>query len=106
MKTIWKFPLRTRGEQDIALPYGARVLTVQTQPEPRSLTGELAIVIWAEVDPAEERRMLHHVILVETGKPMGAAETMGYVGTVQLAGGAYVLHVYMIGTSEEAPHLA
>jgi hypothetical protein len=83
MRTIWKFPLKP-AVQEITMPRGARVLTVQTQfGEPQ---------LWAEVDtdaPTEQREFA----VVGTGHPM--PEDPGeYIGTFQIDDGSLVFHVY------------
>jgi len=85
MKTIWKFELEMVGMQNINLPKGAKILTVQTQNEKACL--------WAlvEIDVAElEQRT---IVTFGTGHPMPDVSLV-YLGTYQVAGGALIFHVF------------
>lgn len=86
MKAVWKWPLNVVDKQDIFMPAGAEMLTVQVQDGKPCL--------WAMVDPSlpKERRVLctagtGHAIQEETG--------LDYVGTYQLEDGALVFHVFV-----------
>lgn len=82
--TIWKFPLDVTDVQDVRMPAGAEVLTVQVQYE--------APVLWAKVDPGnayEPRRVFIH----GTGHKVHP-DAAHYVGTFQMLGGQFVGHVF------------
>jgi hypothetical protein len=84
MKAIWKYPLVITDTQSVWMPAGAELLTAQEQ------NGMLCL--WALVNPTAELRQ-HAIYVVGTGNPtyMDAAD---YVGTVQMAGGMLVWHVF------------
>lgn len=83
---IWKFPLRVEDEQDIAMPAGASILTVQVQ---RGMP-----VLWAAVEPDSPLRP-RRIFCRGTGHQMGATARLWiYIGTVQLAAGGLVFHFF------------
>lgn len=99
MKTIWKFPLGPLKERtEILVPLGARILTVQPQPNPidpqaTAWHRPLRLCLWAIVDPAAEaeRRL---VLIVGTGQPIpDPLERWEYITSVQH--GAYVWHCFI-----------
>lgn len=83
MKTIWKYKLRIEEFQEIKMPYGAEILTVQIQ--------DGAPHVWAMVDTNEpgDRR---HIETVATGDKLSDGPRK-YIGTYQLETGL-VLHAY------------
>jgi len=84
MISIWKFPLQTINAQEIKMPVGAEILTVQVQNDEPYL--------WARVDTdafAGSRQIAIH----GTGHELSAL-TRKYIGTYQLSGGALVFHVF------------
>ena len=86
MLVVYKYPLEVTGEQQVLMPVGARVLTVQVQYDQPCL--------WALV---ETRNPLANctVTTVGTGHPTDLTTGSTYVGTYQLKGGALVMHVFM-----------
>lgn len=74
MITIWKFRLRLTGEQTLALPRGAQILSVQDQGG--------SICIWVSVDTQAEPE-LRHFYIFETGYPIENIALKRFVGTVQ-----------------------
>lgn len=85
---IWKY-LLTQYENNLEMPEGARLLTVQMQHATPTL--------WVEVDPTATRTQ-RKVCMVETGQDVDFTDYpayQGYVGTYQLGG--YVGHVYDLG---------
>lgn len=85
-KRIWKYQLHTTDTQNLTMPVGAEILTVQTQNGP---------CLWVLVDPdAEmEKRTIEtfgtgHAI---PDTPVGERK---YIGTYQLHNGALVFHVF------------
>lgn len=86
--TIHKFILQNQHEQIVAMPVGARIISVAKQRE--------LICVWAEVDKDEKRNKAVTFFIVGTGyefPPAGAQ----FVGTVLLYGGDFVWHVYVLG---------
>jgi hypothetical protein len=84
MTTIFKHPL-TAGSNDLMLPAGSKVLTVQMQHgEP---------VLWALVDPAQPKRC-HTINVYGTGHAM-PADPGKYVATFQMDGGSLIWHAFM-----------
>ena len=85
MMTIWKYPIEVTAKQLIAMPEGAKILTVQTQDGRPCL--------WALVDPERELKCrLVHTVGTGQEVPLGARH---YVGTYQLRGGLLVYHVFI-----------
>ena len=84
MLTIHKYPLELADLQAIELPHGAEILTVQVQHD--------VPVLWAKVDTTNHaaRRLIH---LVGTGNPL-VDHAARYIATIQLHGGALVLHAF------------
>ena len=83
-RKIWKFQLAFTTPQQIKMPAGAEILHVGVQHG--------NICLWAAVDataPVTGRRFA--LVGTDHETPEGAAN---YLGTVQLTGGALILHVY------------
>lgn len=84
MRAVWKFHVPVQDSVLRAMPTGAEVLCVQLQK------GQPCV--WALVDeqaPVVQREFNWR----GTGHPMGNAGR--YVGTVQLADGALVFHLFV-----------
>lgn len=88
MKRIFKYPLQTRDEQTLQMPRDSSPLCVQMQGGP---------CLWAVVDDAQPTEP-RTVRMIGTGHPIPDADTLVYVGTYQLHGGALVFHVFMGST--------
>lgn len=91
MKTIWKFQIRITDVQEIEMPKGAEVLTVQ------EMSGH--VYLWAivgEHSGETENRIFH---IYGTGNPMPDIDRLSqarkYIGTVQQAE-FYVWHVFEV----------
>jgi len=88
IKTIWKYPLKATDSQNISMPKGSQILTVQTQFDVPCL--------WALVDPAEKNTEARLIETFGTGHDlhydMGASRE--YIGTFQLHEGQLVFHVF------------
>lgn len=91
MRTIYKYDITTAENGIITGPI-TKLLTAQVQHG--------NIVLWAEVDTAQPDRKFQ-VIPIGTGWPLDAPagkecilDNHAYIGTVQLAGGSLVLHIY------------
>ncbi len=86
-KSIWKFPLKLEGGQNISMPKGAQILCAQTQNEQPYL--------WALCDP-EEKTEGRHIEIFGTGHPVGydAGVERKYISTFQMKGGLLVYHAF------------
>jgi hypothetical protein len=86
MRTIWKFPLAGNDANNVVMPAGAKVLTVQMQ--------DRDVTLWAEVDDKAKTNEARVFLIFGTGHPM--PREMGYrdvyIGTVQDR--SFVWHVY------------
>jgi hypothetical protein len=83
MKTIHKFLLELTDWQEIAMPVGAEILTLQTQSE--------IPCIWALCDTTKPV-VSRHFATRGTGHPL-PDNCIDYIGTYQLQGGRMVFHV-------------
>lgn len=84
MKTIWKFPIEITDEQTVSAPCNWRPLSAQVQH------GEACI--WAMVDD-QEPKVSQTVYVNGTGHPIKHNGT--FLGTIQIAGGQLVFHVFV-----------
>jgi hypothetical protein len=86
-KAIFKYPLDARGEQQVMMPEGARVLSVQEQGG--------VICLWAMVETDRPFKTVRTFQIYGTGHsiPDGLRHRV-YVGTVQTEGGSLVWHVF------------
>jgi len=86
-KTIWKFPLKVTDGQNITMPIGAEILTIQTQNEEPYL--------WALVDPKAETES-RHIEIFGTGHPVGydMGVSRKYISTFQIRNGQLVFHAF------------
>lgn len=85
MKTIWKFPIPAEDEVTIAMPKGARLLTVQVQRRNPCL--------WALVDDSAETAT-RRLAVRGTGHDADGLEGAAYVGTFQLVSGSIIFHLF------------
>lgn len=86
MKVIWKFQLAVADKQQLWMPRGAQMLTVQAQFDMACL--------WALCDsdaPPEYRT----VAIYGTGHKMGN-ERLQYMSTFQLQGGSLFFHAFEV----------
>ena len=85
-KTIWKFEVPVTDRARVAMPAGARVLSVEIGK------GLGVVWLWAEVDPAADVGDRGFRV-VGTGNPLPeGVEDMRFLGTV--LDGPFVWHVY------------
>lgn len=95
MKAIYRYPLQVSDSVPLALPRGARVLSVAAG-RTDDLLGvghpSTHIDLWALVDPdlPAETRTFH---VVGTGNPAPDSEVR-FIGTVALFGGTFIGHVF------------
>lgn len=84
-KTIWKYSIATTDYQELTLPNGANILTVQVQ-------GGIPC-LWALVDPEEQNSRVK-IRIFGTGHVIEDQDELKYIGTYQLNGGGLVFHVF------------
>jgi hypothetical protein len=85
---IFKYGLSIGEEVRLLLPFEARILSVQAH-------GGIPC-LWAVVDP--EAPMTERLFCWRaTGEELGDAQRGVYVGTVQLHGGRFVVHLFDLG---------
>ncbi|KKK90993.1 hypothetical protein LCGC14_2717450 [marine sediment metagenome] len=82
---IWKVPLEITDEQKIALPKGARILSVQAQAD--------VLCLWALIDPDATPRDFT-IRIFGTGHPADDAVGLEFIGTTQMLDSALVWHVF------------
>lgn len=85
MFTIWKYPLTPREIQDVTMPEGAEILTVQNQKE--------QVCLWAKVDP-NATKVVRTFAVYGTGWEVITNAEFRYIGTVQLEAGDLIYHVF------------
>lgn len=89
---IWKFPIEVAGMQKVAMPLGARILSVDMQRG--------VLCLWAMVDTRGEasQRLIE---IHGTGEPIktGRGDSRQFIGTVQV--GQFVWHVFEYVPLEE-----
>ena len=83
-KSVWKFPIAIEDQQDVRMPSGAEILSVQFQRD--------QLCLWALADPIE---MLHlrRIYIYGTGRPVPRGD-IRFIGTAQQMGGALVWHIF------------
>ena len=84
-RVIFKYPLKLTDTQLVEIPEGAERLTVQLQRD--------TICLWAIVDIRKQNEV-RTVHIVGTGHPVPDG-FLEFLGTVQMAGGSLVWHVFM-----------
>lgn len=84
MNVVWKFTLARNLVQEIPMPKGAVILSVQLQAD--------AIRLWALVDPDFTTTTMRKFAVIGTGVTFDFDEL--FIGTVQT--GAFVWHVFEI----------
>jgi hypothetical protein len=83
--TIWKYPLIVTDKQIVAMPAGAKILSVQTQGG--------VLCLWAMVSPSNP--LTDRIIFIfGTGHQIEDAENLAFIGTFQVDGGRFVFHVF------------
>lgn len=86
MRKIYKTQLKVRDSQVIAMPVGSQILTVQVQRG--------VICLWFSVDPEENQLIDRHIRIVGTGHPIIDEQVLQYIGTVQMAEGDLIWHIF------------
>lgn len=89
-RVIWKFPLEVTDVQDIEIPLGSILLSVQTQSEIPCL--------WALIYNTESDKEVIRLRTITTGNPISDEDfdPRDFLGTYQLAGGSFVAHVFQV----------
>ena len=89
MRRVFKYTVPVEDYFSLEMPGGAKVLTVQNQHgEPQ---------LWALVNP-DNPTETRNFRLVGTGHPISEnPDMLDYIGTFQLADGAFIGHVFEIG---------
>ena len=86
MITVYKYSIETIDYQEVQLPKGAEILTVQTQNNKPC--------IWAKVDTDADLESRYFEVH-GTGNPIESDSTMLiYIGTYQLSSGMLVFHLF------------
>lgn len=87
MKTVYKYQLKTTGEQFVDLPKNAEILSIQTQNN--------IPCIWVKVDTSEVLHNRRGFITIGTGEPL-PENPIKYIGTYHLSSGQFIFHVFEI----------
>lgn len=97
-RKMFRYPVAITDEQTIAMPQGALILSVQRREGSLVIAGtgsHEAVEMWALVDPdqpPEQRR----IRVAGTGHSLPTEEDLEFLGTVQVAGGRAVFHVFEV----------
>jgi hypothetical protein len=85
-KTIWKFPLQIMDRQEIKVPMGAQILSVQVQ--------DGIPCMWAMVEPDSSIFDTIYIEIFGTGHPIdcGNGNNRKFISTIQLR--SLVFHVF------------
>lgn len=88
MYSVWKYTLQAVEHQEIHIPYEAKILSVQAQHN--------EIVLYALVRTGEPLKERLEVAVYGTGHdiPSAIAEKYTFLGTVPLANGNLMFHVF------------
>lgn len=87
MRTIWKYVLDVTDEQDIEVPQGSKLLSVQVQK------GE--VCLWVLVTNKTDTSCAK-IIIHGTGHPIHYKTELEFLGTFQLDGGNFIGHCFGI----------
>lgn len=97
MKTIYKYPLKVTDFQEIELPEGAEILSVQTQilgsGKRLFVSDRQELCLWAMVDP-DNPLVPRRIRIFGTGNPMEYEHELKFIGTCQMHNGALIWHVF------------
>ena len=87
-KTIYKYPLLVIDYQELSMPIGAEILTIQMQ--------DCNIYLWALVDINEPNKEMRSIELFGTGHPINCdmGISRNYISTFQLGDGKLVFHAF------------
>lgn len=89
-KVIWKFPLKVTDVQDVEIPHGSILLSVQTQNETPCL--------WVLVYDTEAEKEVIRLRTIGTGNPISDDnfDPKDFLGTYQIDNGSFVGHVFQV----------
>ncbi len=80
---IWKFPLELADVQEVEMPSGAQLLSVDSQ--------QGTLCLWAMVDLDSGTKERHVIDILGTGNPI-ESHHRSFIGTVQM--GTLVWHIF------------
>jgi hypothetical protein len=84
-RSVWKFPIDPFDTITVEMPQGAEVLTAAMQGD--------TLCLWALVNP-DARLVPHRFAVAGTGHTRHDLDHATYISTIQMMGGALVLHVF------------
>ena len=85
MRTVYKYPLLLEDTQEIEMPGGSQILTVQVQRDQPC--------VWALVET--QSQLVNRTFRVAgTGHDIPYGPELDYIGTFQLQSGLLVFHVF------------
>jgi len=88
-KAIYKYPLELKPDaQEIELPMGAKILSVANQRE--------QICVWAHVNPDVKETQTFQFKIFGTGHPCELPANAQFLGTVLIAGGSFIWHIFFV----------
>lgn len=87
MKTVYKYDLEPKDEQEILLPTGAKILSVANQRE--------AMVLYALIDKDIRTEEVFKFVVRGTGHPIDfQVDDYNFLGTVKLMNGTLMFHIF------------
>lgn len=84
-KRIYKYPIDVLDEQEVLMPHGANILSIQWQ------RGEL--MLWALVQPINLRSP-RKIVMLGTGHDFWNSEDFDYITTIQQNDGDLIWHIF------------
>ena len=95
-KVIWKFPLKVTDHQDIVMPKGSIILSVQVQHGTPCL--------WALINnPEADKEVIQIVTYGTEVATTEAIDRYGFIGSYQLDSGIFVGHVFIKPPTPHTP---
>ncbi|MEI6823792.1 MAG: hypothetical protein WCL51_17825 [Bacteroidota bacterium] len=90
IKVIWKYELKIKDVQDIEIPSGSILLSIQSQ--------ENHPMLWALVDETNKEKEIIRLRTICTGEEIMEEDfnPKDYLGTYQLNEGLFVGHVFQV----------
>lgn len=91
MRVLYKYDLAITDSQTITLPVDAMLLDIQTQPQAPD-----SPQLWALHELPENDTVLmdYKIRMIGTGHPVPDDLILKHVSTIQIRGGAFVLHSF------------
>lgn len=84
LKVIYKYQLAVVSEQQIVMPLGAKILSVQAQRD--------TMCIWAMINPREEETQERTFFVEGTGQEFDLLPNMVFIGICQVS--QFVWHIW------------